>query len=193
MELTETLYVADRAAWHAWLEKHLTTDQEIWLVYYKKSSGKPRISYEDAVEEALCFGWIDSLVQRIDDEKYAQKFTPRKNNSKWSVLNKRRVVKLIHEGRMTQAGLSRVDFNLEEVDAENPQPAGKKVEPELPQYIQQILMENETAWQNFNSLAPSHRRNYLRWIMDAKKEETRMRRAHEALELLLQNKKLGMK
>lgn len=193
MELTKTLYVPDRAAWHAWLEQHSTTEQEVWLIYYKKGSGKPRISYEDAVEEALCFGWIDSLVQRMDEEKYAQKFTPRKNSSQWSVLNKYRIVKLVKEGRMTEAGLAKVDFDLEEVNAEDIQPAGNKVEPELPRYIQQILMENEITWQNFNSLAPSHRRNYLRWIMDAKKEETRMRRAREALELLKQNKKLGMK
>lgn len=85
--------------WCAWAEQYSATEQEIWLIYYKKTSGKPRISYEDAVEEALCFGWIDSLVQRMDEEKYAQKFTPRQKNSTWSALNKRRIVKLIHEGR----------------------------------------------------------------------------------------------
>ena len=191
MELTKTLYAADRAAWHAWLEEHSATEQEVWLIYYKKGSGKPRISYEDAVEEALCFGWIDSLVQRLDEEKYAQKFTPRKRTSKWSELNKRRVVKLIKEGRMTEAGMAKIDFDINEVDIS--ESAHKKPEPELSPSIQKMLMEDEIGWQNFIKLAPSHRRNYIGWIMDAKKEETQMRRAREALELLRQNKKLGMK
>ncbi len=76
MELTKTLYVADRAAWHAWLEEHASTEQEVWLIYYKKSSGKPRISYEDAVEEALCFGWIDNLVQRMDEKNMRKSSRP---------------------------------------------------------------------------------------------------------------------
>ncbi|MHB8807605.1 MAG: YdeI/OmpD-associated family protein [Anaerolineaceae bacterium] len=191
MELTKTLYVPDRTAWHVWLEEHAATEQEVWLIYYKKCSGKPRISYEDAVEEALCFGWIDSLVQRMDEEKYAQKFTPRKRTSKWSELNKRRIVKLVQEERMTEAGMAKIDFDINEVDIT--EPAHKKPEPELSLSIQKMLMEDEIGWQNFIKLAPSHRRNYIGWIMDAKKEETQMRRAREALELLLQNKKLGMK
>lgn len=191
MELTKTLYAADRAAWHAWLEEHSAIEQEVWLIYYKKGSSKPRISYEDAVEEALCFGWIDSLVQRIDDEKYAQKFTPRKSNSKWSELNKHRIVKLFQEGRITEAGMAKIDFDISEVDIT--ESARKKPEPELSPSIRKILMEDEISWQNLNKLAPSHRRNYIGWIMDAKKEETQMRRAREALELLRQNKKLGMK
>ncbi|MGV8026000.1 MAG: YdeI family protein [Anaerolineaceae bacterium] len=191
MELTKTLYVADRAAWHAWLEGHSASEQEVWLIYYKKGSGKPRISYEDALEEALCFGWIDSLVQRMDEEKCVQKFTPRKRTSRWSVLNKRRVVKLIKEGHMTKTGMAKIDFDINEADIS--EPASKKPEPELSPSIQKILMEDEIGWQNFNKLAPSHRRNYIGWIMDAKKEETQMKRAREALELLKQNKKLGIK
>jgi uncharacterized protein YdeI (YjbR/CyaY-like superfamily) len=191
MRLTKTIYAPDRNTWHVWLEKHAASEEEIWLIYYKKCSGKPRISYEDAVEEALCFGWIDSLVQRVDEEKYAQKFTPRKAGSKWSELNKRRVVKLVSEGRMTQAGLDKVDFAVDEVEFDKPR--DRKPEPELSPSIQEILKENEIGWKNFNKLAPSHRRNYIRWIMDAKKEETRKKRAGEALKLLMQNRKLGMK
>lgn len=193
MELTKTLYVPDRTAWHAWLEEHAASEREIWLIYYKKGSGKPRIPYEEAVEEALCFGWIDSLVQRIDEERYAQKFTPRKLGSKWSELNKRRIAKLVKEGRMTPAGIAKVDFHVDEINLDEPVIPGKKPMPELSPSIQQLFMEDKMVWENFSKLAPSHRCNYIRWIMDAKKEETRMKRAQEALELLKQNRKLGMK
>src|SRR5262249_60030780 len=85
------------------------SETEVWLIYYKKPSGQPRIPYDDAVEEALCFGWVDSIVKRIDDAKFAQKFTPRRGRTRWSALNKRRLRKLIREGRMTPAGLAKID------------------------------------------------------------------------------------
>src|SRR5678816_4889869 len=109
MAMGKTLYVTNRDEWRDWLAKHGQSETEVWLIYYKQQSDRPRIPYDDAVEEALCFGWIDSIVKRIDDEKFAQKFTPRRNTSKWSELNKRRVRKLIREGRMTDAGLARID------------------------------------------------------------------------------------
>src|SRR5256885_14789235 len=108
MKISKTLYVTSRDDWRAWLEKNHETEKEVWLIYYKKHTNRPRIPYDDAVEEALCFGWIDSIVQKIDDERYAQKFTPRKSSSKWSESNKRRVRKLLQEGRMTQAGLAKI-------------------------------------------------------------------------------------
>src|SRR5207248_6123233 len=109
MEIGTTLYVKDRRQWRSWLARHHRTAPEIWLIYYKKHSGRPRIPYEDAVEEALCFGWIDSIVKAIDGETFAQKFTPRRDSSKWSALNRRRVRKLIQEGRMTEAGLAKIN------------------------------------------------------------------------------------
>jgi len=90
MKITKTLYVTTRDEWRSWLEKNHKSEKEIWLIYYKKHTGKPRIPYDDAVEEALCFGWIDSIIKRIDEKKYAQKFSPRKQNSVWSDLNKKR-------------------------------------------------------------------------------------------------------
>src|SRR5437763_427402 len=110
MAISKTLYVTTRDAWRAWLAKHYDSETEVWLIYYKKQSGQPRIPYDHAVEEALCFGWIDSLVKRIDDDKFAQKFTPRRDWTKWSALNKRRMRKLVREGRMTEAGLATVDI-----------------------------------------------------------------------------------
>ena len=108
MRSTKELYVMNREDWRAWLEQNHATEKEVWLLYYKKHTGKPTIPYDDAVEEALCFGWIDSLVKRIDDEKYTQKFTPRKNRSVWSESNKKRAKRTIKLGRMTGAGLHKI-------------------------------------------------------------------------------------
>jgi uncharacterized protein YdeI (YjbR/CyaY-like superfamily) len=108
------LYVTTRDEWRAWLAEHHDTEKEVWLVSYKKHTGRPQIPYDDAVEEALCFGWIDSLVKTIDDERFAQKFTPRKEKSNWSESNKGRVRKLVREGRMTEAGLATAKGILED-------------------------------------------------------------------------------
>lgn len=112
MKLGKTLYVKKRGEWRKWLEKNHQKESEIWLVYYKKHTKKPSIPYNDAVEEALCFGWIDSSEKRIDKERYAQRFTPRKPKSNWSESNKERVRKLIVQGKMTPAGLAAFNNNL---------------------------------------------------------------------------------
>lgn len=190
MEMSGTLYVADRNKWRAWLEKHHDTEKEIWLVYYKKHTNHPSIPYDDAVEEALCFGWIDSTVKRIDEDRYAQKFTPRKDASNWSEPNRRRVRKLIKEGKMTEAGLAKINAEILD-ESQDPKPRSKDVV--VPERFKQALMKNKKAWENFNNLAPSYRRNYILWVTDAKKEETRLKRLKEAVALLEQNKKLGMK
>jgi uncharacterized protein YdeI (YjbR/CyaY-like superfamily) len=185
MEIRKTLYVTSREEWRAWLTKHYQSETEVWLIYYKKHTGQPRISYDHAVEEALCFGWIDSIAKRMDDERFAQKFTPRRDGTKWSPLNKQRLRKLIREGRMTEAGLAKIDLVMlgEEVPAK--QGTG---DVNIPRFVKQALMANVKAWRNFRNLAPSHRRNYVRWIMDARKEETRERRLREAVSRLAQNK-----
>jgi uncharacterized protein YdeI (YjbR/CyaY-like superfamily) len=110
--MLETLYLTKRSQWRRWLEKHHATEKEVWLLCYKKHTGRPTLPYEDSVEEALCFGWIDSMVRRIDDEAYAQKFSPRRSKSPWTALNLQRVRKLIDQGRMTDAGLAKVDAAL---------------------------------------------------------------------------------
>jgi uncharacterized protein YdeI (YjbR/CyaY-like superfamily) len=106
MEITETLFVQSRQEWRAWLAQHHQDRKEIWLIYYKKSSGKTNITYDESVEEALCFGWIDGTNKGIDNEKYAGRFTPRRPKSPWSASNRERVARLLSEGRMTEAGLA---------------------------------------------------------------------------------------
>jgi uncharacterized protein YdeI (YjbR/CyaY-like superfamily) len=184
MEIRKTLYVTSREEWRAWLTKHYQSETEVWLIYCKKHSGRPRISYDHAVEEALCFGWVDSIVKRIDDEKFAQKFTPRRDGAKWSEINLRRVRKLIREGRMTEAGRAKIDLA---VLGEEPPAKQSKSDLDIPRFIKQALMANAKAWENFRSLAPSRRRPYIRLIMDAKQEETRKQRLREAVSRLEQN------
>ena len=108
MEIGETLFFTNRQDWRKWLEKNYEDKKEIWLIYYKKHTKKPTIHYEDAVEEALCFGWIDSTVKRIDEEKHAQRYTPRNLKSVWSKQNINRVKKMIKEGKMTNLGLFKI-------------------------------------------------------------------------------------
>jgi uncharacterized protein YdeI (YjbR/CyaY-like superfamily) len=107
-EIGKTLYVTDRRAWRSWLVKNHGKEKEIWLVYYRKFTGKPRIPYNDAVEEALCFGWIDSIQKKLDAERFAQRFSPRRYNSELSQANKERILKLIQQRKMTRAGLAAV-------------------------------------------------------------------------------------
>lgn len=157
MKISKTLYVTNRYDWRTWLVKNHETEKEVWLIYYKKHTNRPRIPYDDAVEEALCFGWIDSIVQKIDDERYAQKFTPRKNSSNWSELNKRRIRKLLKEGRMTQAGRVKIGVGVLEAE-ERSESERKTKELVIPSYLSEALRENKKAWENFNNLAPSYRR-----------------------------------
>ena len=184
MSTRKTLYVTSRDEWRDWLSKHGQSETEVWLIYYKKDSGQPRIPYDHAVEEALCFGWIDSIVKRMDDQKFAQKFTPRRDGSRWSALNTRRVRKLIQEGRMTEAGLAKVDAAML---SDNARAKPRDSNVDLPLFIKQALMSNATAWKNFRSLSPSRRNAYVRLITDAKKEETRDRRIREVISRLEQN------
>jgi uncharacterized protein YdeI (YjbR/CyaY-like superfamily) len=181
------LHPTTRAAWRSWLAENHARETEIWLVYSKRHTGQPRVEYDDAVEEALCFGWIDSIVRTLDEDRYAQKFTPRKAKSKWSEPNRRRFAKMVEEGRMTAAGLARSPSPEEAPKA----PAADR--DAVPLYIEEALRENGAAWESFSRLAPSHRREYVRWIEDAKKEETRRRRIAEAVSRLERGEKLGMK
>ena len=185
MAIREMLYVTSVEEWRAWLTKHYQSETEVWLIYYKKHTGQPRISYDHAVEEALCFGWVDSIVKRIDDEKFAQKFTPRRDCTKWSAINLRRVRKLIQEGRMIEAGRAKVD---PVILGKRPQTKQGKGDLAIPRVIRKALTANAMAWKNFRNLAPSHRRGYIHWIMDAKKTETRERRLREAIARLEQSK-----
>ncbi|MCK4365446.1 MAG: YdeI/OmpD-associated family protein [Thermoplasmatales archaeon] len=178
MKISETLYVINRTDWRTWLEKNYDKKKEIWLIYYKKHTKKPCIPYDDAVEEALCFGWIDSTVKRIDDEKHVQRYTPRNLRSVWSPHNIKRVNKMIKQGKMTEAGLKKYEYSMEH----NLQAPETDKNISVPEDFQKAL-------ENFTNLAPSYRIMYIYWIISAKKEETRKRRIDKAVKLLKESKK----
>ena len=191
IEPTEKLYMTDRDKWRAWLKKNHKTKKEIWLIYYKKHTGKPRIPYDDAVEEALCFGWIDSTVKRLDDEKYAQKFTPRNTRSVWSELNIKRARKMIEENKMTQAGLLKCKDVLKGA-AKKPKSKPQKMEIVIPTDLKKALTKNKKAQKNFKNFAPSYKRMYIGWINSAKKKETKEKRITRVVEWSALNQKPGM-
>jgi uncharacterized protein YdeI (YjbR/CyaY-like superfamily) len=172
------------------LEKYHGREPEIWLVYFKSASGKSNIDYETSVEEALCFGWIDSIIQKIDDNQYARKFNPRRMDSQWSETNKRRVVKVIGEGRMTEAGLSKVTFDVARVDGSRPKP--KRPAVEMPAKMEQALRSQPEVWDAFQKVTPSLRRNYILWLSDAKKPETFERRLKMLVEEVMAGKPTSM-
>ena len=183
-----------RSQWRKWLEKNHSTSPGVWLTYYKKESGKRKFDYADAVEEALCFGWIDSLPGKIDDERSALKFTPRKQKSIWSKLNKQRIEKLIEQKLMTPAGLKKIEeakkngswnaLNSSDFHAEN---------NSLPDDLKKAFNKNKKAIKNFMAFPPGYRKRFLFWIDSAKTSETKESRIKQTLLMAAANKKPGLK
>jgi uncharacterized protein YdeI (YjbR/CyaY-like superfamily) len=181
-----TLAVSTRRQWRHWLEKHYDREPGIWLIFNKRHTGAASLSYDDAVEEALCYGWIDSIIRRIDDGRYARKFTPRKADSRWSEANRRRYADLKSRGLLASPGLQRPPTSR---GYDVPRASASAI----PSYIKQSLRANPRSRKYFEQLAPSHRRAYIGWIDSAKREETKQKRLAEALRLLAAGQKLGLK
>ena len=180
----ETLEVEDGTRWRTWLAANHQSSQGVWLVFRKKDAKS--LSYDEAIDGALAYGWIDSLVRKIDDARYARKFTPRKPWSIWSSLNIARVERLRTEGRMTKWGLEAFAKRTPELSAlERINREGVKV----PADLKEALRANAKAWSNYEKFAPSHRKRYVIWISAAKKSETRKKRIAEAVDLISQNVK----
>jgi len=186
------LYIPDRDQWRKWLTKnHDREESGIWLVFYKKKTNKPSLEYEHAVEEAICFGWIDSIIKKIDEARYVRKFTPRKPGSFWSQLNKKRVAMMIKQGLMTKAGLEKVMIAKKEgFWDKDPRPT---IPRDVPDEFAAALSKNKKAKENFDKLALTYRRHYIGWIVTAKRDQTKKRRIAESISLLEQGKKLGLK
>ncbi|MBS1687221.1 MAG: YdeI/OmpD-associated family protein [Bacteroidetes bacterium] len=163
-------YAKDRAAWRKWLEKNHNKEEGIWLIYYKSGSDKTRIAYPEAVKEAICFGWIDSTIRPIDDEKYKQLFMPRKEKSGWSQLNKQYVEELTELGLMTEAGIEKIEqakhhgtwSKLDHIETFT-----------VPEDLEKELKKSKTAQQYFEGLGKTNKKYLLHWLSTAKKEETR--------------------
>ncbi len=185
------LYVKTRDEWRKWLAKHHKTERELWLVFFKKETGKPSIEYDASVEEALCFGWVDSIIKKINDEKYARKFTPRKSESLWSESNKTRVKKMTEQGRMTEFGLARIE-EAKQSGLWHKSPR-LDISFEISEEFERALQQNKEAQEFFRQLAPSYQRQYIGWIVVAKRPETREKRIKESIALLKKGEKLGLK
>jgi uncharacterized protein YdeI (YjbR/CyaY-like superfamily) len=179
------LDVQTRKAWRQWLTRHHASSAGVWLVRHKQHTGVDSMPYEDVVREALCFGWIDSLVKRLDDDRFAIKVTPRKPTSKWSDINRKRWKELEAAGLLAPAGLAAAPTANRY--------AARPTIPELPAYVAQAFKTNGKAWQFFQQLAPTYRRHFVVWIHTAKQPETREKRIRESIALLAAGKKLGLK
>jgi len=197
MKKLEHIYFEDKESLRKWLKINHDKSPGVWMVFYKKASNKKCISYREALEEALCFGWIDSTVKGVDDEQYLRKFTPRINTSNWSDVNKKIVAVLINEGRMTEAGLRKIDVYVKtgklKWDNKREQRSKEDKVFEIPEFILKEFSINEPALSNFNNLALSYKKIYVGWITSAKRDETIQKRLQESIVLLKENKKLGLK
>jgi uncharacterized protein YdeI (YjbR/CyaY-like superfamily) len=176
-----------------WLDKNGERETEIWLVFYKKSAGVAGLPYEATVEDALCFGWIDSIVKRLDEERYARKFTPRKPGSRWSEVNKRRAEKMIESGQMTARGMALVDRAKGSGEWDQKRTRPDISVNDIPVKLELAFADHPDAEENFLSLAPTYRGHYITWIGSAKREDTRKRRTAEAIQMLKRGEKLGLK
>jgi Uncharacterized protein conserved in bacteria len=184
------LYVKNRGEWRKWLEENQSLVQGIWLIYYKKPSGKPRIPYNEAVEEALCFGWIDGKIKRVNDDYYIQWFTPRRPGSRWSKLNISRVHKLITEGRMRPAGLAAYEETTRK--PELIYDIRSEINLPVPDDLMEALKKNIAAYNNFINFPLSSRKLYVLWLISAKRAETRQSRITIIVERSEKNIRAGI-
>ena len=179
-----SVHPENAARWRAWLEENHGRTEGIWFVNYKKATGKPRLEYDEAVEEALCFGWVDSKSNALDEERSMLWFAPRRPGSGWSGSNKERVERLIAGGRMTPAGLAKI----EAAKQDGSWTALDAIEAlEIPADLAQALAGYDSAAANFDTFPPSAKKNILTWIATAKKPETRARRVEETARLAEDN------
>ena len=180
-------------AWRRWLAANHDTVPEVWVVFYKKTvqrTGLPTLTYEQSVEQAICFGWIDGLKRRVDDERYAHRFTPRKSDSRWSESNRVRLEQMRSQKLVTPAGEEAVAASIGSGAWEKP---AASAPPGIPAELLAALESDPEARAGWLSLPRSERRRYETWIGIAKRAETRARRLAESLDLLRRGKKLGMR
>ena len=190
MSLEEAVLFDNRNQWRAWLEKNHRARKEVWLLHYNKQSKKQSLNHFDAVEEALCFGWIDSKLKKIDNERFILKYSPRKQKSVWSKINKENAEKMIALGKMTPAGYEKIEEakkqGLWETAYTN------KVKEHIPSDLKKALLMDSIAWDNFQHFANSYRNMYCGWVRSAKTKETRIRRIAQVVDRARKNKKPGI-
>jgi uncharacterized protein YdeI (YjbR/CyaY-like superfamily) len=179
MQITKTLYIKTRSEWRSWLKKNYKKEKEIWLVFQNKSSGKTGITYEEAVEEALCFGWIDSIVKKIEKDSRVQRFTPRNPKSSYSQLNKERLKKLIRKKRV----IASVRKSLGDLESEK---------FAFPMDIIEEIKKNKEAWKNYQKFSETYKRIRIAFINGAKERPDIFRqRLNYFIKMTEKNKQYG--
>jgi uncharacterized protein YdeI (YjbR/CyaY-like superfamily) len=189
----KTLKIRSREDWRKWLADNYAKEVEIWLVFQKKHTGVSNVPYEVTVEEALCFGWIDSIIKRLNENQYVRKYTPRKPGSPWSQLNQARAKKMIRAGCMTGAGLILINEAKSSGEWGQMRTRPRIQEDAIPQELLNALSGNPNAERHFHALAPSYLKHYVMWVALAKRAETRLRRVLEAIQKLERGERLGLK
>ena len=185
----KTIYFQNGHEWRNWLSRNHDKEKEAWLIFYKKHSGKTGITYDEALEEALCFGWIDGKMQSVDEEKFSIRYSPRKSRSVWSKINKEKAELLIVQGQMTDAGLVKIEEAKKNGLWDRAYTSRRRVE--MPPDLEAVLQKDKQAWTNFHNFANSYRNNYIYWINEAKRTETREKRISAVVERSRLNKKPG--
>lgn len=188
MEFNSALSFKNRDEWRKWLENNYQTEKEVWLFHYKKHVGKIGIQLEEAVEEALCFGWIDGKLRKVDDERFMLRYSPRKPDSVWSRLNREKVETLIAAGKMTAAGLSIIEEAKKRGSWDQAYTNLKR--DRIPADLRKALAQDKTALDNFQRFANSYRNMYIQWVKSAKTAKTRKGRIEKVVKQAAQNKKL---
>lgn len=189
-----TFHPATRKAWRNWLEKNHASSPGIWMIYYKKITGKRKLPYHEAIEEALCFGWIDSAPRKLDQHRAMVKFTPRKPKSAWSKINKERVDRLINQRLMATAGLLKINQAKKDGSWHKLSNADTHIDNNsLPPELKKAFLKNKKALENFKAFPPGYRKRFFFWIDSAKKPATKMARIRQTLLMAAANKKPGPK
>jgi len=177
--IPEFIIFRNREEWKDWLEQNHTSSKDIWIAIFKKKYSHKGITYDEALEEAICFGWIDSLMKRLDEEKFILRFSPRRRNSPWSLKNKNRAEKMLAEGKMTEAGIAMIDNAIKSGWWEMAYSMKRK--QEIPPDMENALKENPRVWKRFKELNNSDQMRYIFWINTAKKQETRKKRIQDII------------
>jgi uncharacterized protein YdeI (YjbR/CyaY-like superfamily) len=189
-EIVNPKHFINRKAWRNWLSKNFDKADYIWLLFYKVKTRKKSVRYPEAVEEAICFGWIDGILKRIDAEKHMQRFTPRKPKSIWSKLNKERAKRMIETGRMTEAGLAKIKEAKKSGWWDNAYTTrGNNI---MSAEMKKVLMSDKEAWKNFQNFSKSAQNNYIFYVNYAKREETKKKRIQLVLDRSKRNEPPGM-
>jgi len=186
--MDDTFDFKNREEWRTWLTQNHDKADSAWLTFHKKGAGKKGITLQESVEEAICFGWIDGKLRKIDAEKFILRFSPRKANSVWSKINKERAERLMQFGKMTSVGLAKIEAARKSGWWDKAYT--NKIKDEMPVDLEEALMKEKGAWENFQRFANSYRNMYIGWVNDAKTNETRQKRIQKVVEQACKNRKL---